>query len=94
MALHRRDGLRLPEVPVLDRLIPGSRYQQRLRRIARVGDHLAAADGGIVGGYLLRGGGACADIQHTRSFVCAGSDDFCTILETKRQILSKTYFAT
>lgn len=54
LALHCRQRRRRAQIPVLHRLVPGPRHEQRLRRVSGVKNHFAAADGLVVRGDLNR----------------------------------------
>lgn len=58
LAINLRNGVRLSQIPVFDRLIPGSRHEKRRPADCRVGNHVAASNWRIVRGNLY--GGRCS----------------------------------
>lgn len=73
-----RDRGRLAQVPVLDRLVPRSRNQDRPCGTRHI-DEASTADGLLVRGDL--GGSAGLQVHHAGGFVCACADDFGAILQ-------------
>ena len=77
-ALEAGDGLLLPQVPVFDHLVPGA-GDEHGAAVEHEGLH--AADGLVVHGDLLGGGGARSQVQHACRFVCAAAEDFLPVLQ-------------
>lgn len=74
------DGVGGAEVPVFHGFVPGA-GDEHLGLLGWDVDEAGAADGGVVGGDLGCGGGvARGEVEHSRGFVAAGTDDLGTVL--------------
>lgn len=69
----------LPEIPVLDRLVPRARYEYRTGAARHI-DETDTSDGLVVCGDLDCGRGA-AKVEHAGCFVGTAADDFAAILQ-------------
>lgn len=81
LALQRRDWIRLPQVPILDRLVPGARHKHGCVRARRF-DEADASNRLVVRGDLLRRRPAGSEIEHAGCFVRAAAGYFGAILRS------------
>ena len=83
-ALDACDWLLLAEIPVFDRLVPGSGDEHGT---AVVRDRFYAANGLVVRSNLLGLRCASSKIQHACGFICSGAEDLLAVL--RRDVNSK-----
>jgi hypothetical protein len=80
LTVQRRDRIRLPQVPVLDGLVPRAGHEHRCVG-ARGFDEAYASDRLVVRSHLLRGRPARSQVEEAGSFVGAAAGDFGAILQ-------------
>jgi len=84
LTINLRNRVRLPEIPVFDRLIPRTRHEKRRSTGRGVGNHMAASNRRIVRGDLYGGCSTSTKIKHSSSLIRASTNDLRTILEKTR----------
>lgn len=85
LALDRGDWGLLSQVPVLDGLVPRACDEEGRTADGGIGNHVAAADGSIVGSNLGGSGRTGSEIQKASSFVGTGTDDLGSVLGNEKE---------